>query len=90
MLKGEGILPVPCHGGICKADLYLHAFLTLVLPGGEWVYMPFSKQGIYPWIKSSVLDVEGYNAVVGSYFDTAKTGYVELNIDLRTFTKKIL
>jgi len=48
--------------------------------------MPFSKQSI----KSSVLDVEGYNAVVGIYFDTAKTGYVELNIDLRTFTKKIL
>ena len=50
--------------------------------------IPFPKQGIYPWIKSTVLDVEGYNAGVESYFDTAKTGYVELNIDLRTFNKK--
>jgi len=50
--------------------------------------IPFSKQIIYPWIKSSIKNVEGYNAGVGSYFDPAKKGYVELNIDLRTFIKK--
>jgi hypothetical protein len=54
------------------------------------MYIPFSKQGIYAGIKSTVLEVDGYNAGVGSYFDSTKTGYVELNIDLRTFPPKIL